>query len=75
MHKTVRVAMIGMGERGKQLMDPLLKMKDVQVVAVCDAYEDRTAAAAETVKKNAAAHRLCHRIIKKCFRTVTWTWR
>lgn len=51
MHKTVRVAMIGMGERGKQLMDPLLKMKDVQVVAVCDAYEDRTAAAAETVKK------------------------
>lgn len=43
--------MIGMGERGKQLMDPLLKMKDVQVVAVCDAYEDRTAAAAETVKK------------------------
>ncbi len=50
MHKTVRVAMIGMGERGKQLMDPLLKMKDVQVVAVCDAYEDRTAAAAETVK-------------------------
>ena len=51
MHKTVRVAMIGMGERGKQLMDPLLKMKDVQVVAVCDAYEYRTAAAAETVKK------------------------
>ena len=51
MHKTVRVAMIGMGERGKQLMDPLLKMKDVQVVAVCDAYEDRTASAAETVKK------------------------
>lgn len=51
MHKTVRVAMIGMGERGKQLMDPLLKMKDVQVVAVCDAYEDRTAAAAEMVKK------------------------
>lgn len=51
MHKTVRVAMIGMGERGKQLMDPLLKMKDVQVVAVCDAYEDRTAATAETVKK------------------------
>lgn len=51
MHKTVRVAMIGMGERGKQLMDPLLKMKDIQVVAVCDAYEDRTAAAAETVKK------------------------
>lgn len=51
MQKTIRVAMIGMGERGKQLMDPLLKMDDVQVTAVCDAYEDRTKAAAETVEK------------------------
>ena len=51
MQKTIRVAMIGMGERGKQLMEPLLKMEDVQVVAVCDAYEDRTKAAAEAVKK------------------------
>ena len=51
MQNTIRVAMIGMGERGKQLMEPLLKMEDVQVVAVCDAYEDRTKAAAEAVKK------------------------
>lgn len=51
MQKTIRVAMIGMGERGKQLMEPLLKMEDVQVVAVCDTYEDRTKAAAEAVKK------------------------
>ena len=51
MQKTIRIAMIGMGERGKQLMEPLLKMEDVQVVAVCDAYEDRTKAAAEAVKK------------------------
>lgn len=51
MQNTIRVAMIGMGERGQQLMEPLLKMEDVQVVAVCDAYEDRTKAAAEAVKK------------------------
>ncbi len=43
--------MIGMGERGKQLMEPLLKMKDVKIVAVCDAYEDRTKAAAQAVEK------------------------
>lgn len=49
--KTVKVAMIGMGERGKQLMEPLLKMEDVTVTAVCDAYEDRTVAAAQTVEK------------------------
>ena len=42
--------MIGMGERGKQLMEPLLKMKDVKIVAVCDAYEDRTKAAAQAVE-------------------------
>ncbi len=51
MHKIIRIAMIGMGERGKQLLEPLLKMKDVRVTAVCDAYEDRTAAAGEMVKK------------------------
>lgn len=49
--KTVKVAMIGMGERGKQLMEPLLKMEDVTVTAVCDAYEDRVTAAAQTVEK------------------------
>lgn len=49
--KMIRVAMIGMGERGKQLMEPLLKMEDVTVTAVCDAYEDRTSAAAKTVEK------------------------
>lgn len=43
--------MIGMGERGKQLMKPLLKMEDVTVTAVCDAYEDRVTAAAQTVEK------------------------
>lgn len=49
--KTVKVAMIGMGERGKQLMEPLLKMEDVTVTAVCDAYEDRVTAAVQTVEK------------------------
>lgn len=43
--------MIGMGERGKQLMEPLLKMEDVTVTAVCDAYEDRVTAAVQTVEK------------------------
>ena len=54
MHKTIRIAMIGMGERGKQLLEPLLKMKDVRVTAVCDAYEDRTAAAGERLSKSFA---------------------
>lgn len=51
MKKTLNVAMIGMGQRGGQLMEPLLKMDDVKVVAVCDGYEDRTEEAAKTVEK------------------------
>lgn len=51
MKKIINVAMIGMGQRGDQLMDPLLKMDDVRVVAVCDGYEDRTDEAAKTVEK------------------------
>lgn len=51
MKKIINVAMIGMGQRGGQLMDPLLKMDDVRVVAVCDGYEDRTEEAAKTVEK------------------------
>lgn len=49
MEKKINVAMIGMGERGKQLMDTLLKMDDVCIAAVCDAYEDRTQSAAKIV--------------------------
>lgn len=51
MKKIINVAMIGMGQRGGQLMEPLLKMDDVKVVAVCDGYEDRTEEAAKTVEK------------------------
>lgn len=51
MKKIINVAMIGMGQRGGQLMDPLLKMDDVRVVAVCDGYEDRTEEAAKNVEK------------------------
>ncbi|MGN0523400.1 MAG: Gfo/Idh/MocA family protein [Eubacterium sp.] len=49
MEKVIKVGVIGLGQRGMQLIEPMLKMNDVQVVAVCDAYEDRTENAAKTV--------------------------
>ena len=49
MEKVIKVGVVGLGQRGMQLIEPMLKMKDVQVVAVCDAYEDRTENAAKTV--------------------------
>lgn len=36
---------IGTGERGKFLMDKFLQQKDVQVAAVCDVFDERTAEA------------------------------
>lgn len=39
----MRFAVIGEGNRGQGLSDLLLIMKDVQIVAACDVYEDRVA--------------------------------
>lgn len=37
----VNIGVIGLGGRGQSMIDPLLKMDDVNVVAVCDKYADR----------------------------------
>lgn len=38
----VRLGMIGLGGRGLGLLDQaILRMKDIEIVAVCDVYEDR----------------------------------
>lgn len=49
MEKIIKVAVIGLGQRGMQLIEPMLKMNDVQIIAVCDAYDDRTEHACKTV--------------------------
>lgn len=45
----IKVAVIGLGQRGMQLIEPMLKMNDVQIIAVCDAYDDRAEHACKTV--------------------------
>lgn len=48
--ETVRFGVIGLGCRGTSILkDILLQMPDVAVVAVCDAYADRTEQAADLV--------------------------
>ena len=44
-----RVAVIGLGERGKQLLEVLLRMEDVRITALCDVYGDRIDHAARMV--------------------------
>lgn len=49
MEKIVKVAVIGLGQRGMQLIEPMLKMNDVQIIAVCDTYDDRVENACRTI--------------------------
>lgn len=42
MKSKIRLAFVGYGQRGKGILEKLLNMSDVEVVAVCDKYEDRT---------------------------------
>lgn len=51
MKKTVKTALIGMGQRGNQLMEPLLQMDDVEVIGVSDTYKDRVDQAVSAVIK------------------------
>ena len=49
----INACVIGLGNRGSFLLKTvLLNNPDVSVVAVCDLYEDRVAAAQQTVKEH-----------------------
>ncbi|HIT53000.1 MAG TPA: Gfo/Idh/MocA family oxidoreductase [Candidatus Fimivicinus intestinavium] len=51
MSPKIRLAVIGLGERGKQLLEVLLHMEDVQIAALCDVYGDRIEHAARMVEQ------------------------
>ncbi len=51
MSQKTRVAVIGLGERGKQLLEVLLRMEDIQVAALCDVYCDRIEHAVHMVEE------------------------
>ena len=39
--KKIKLGVIGIGNRGKAMMKTFLAIKDYDIVAVCDVYEDR----------------------------------
>lgn len=52
MKKTIKVGWIGLGMRGTWLLQLIIRnMKDVEITAVCDLYEDRAEHAAELVEQ------------------------
>src|SRR5690606_22943556 len=52
MKNKVNIGMIGLGNRGSGLLkEIILQMDDIEVLAVCDLYEDRREAAANLVEE------------------------
>lgn len=49
--KTVRLGVIGLGNRGILQTETLLQMPDIEIVAVCDVYEDRVQKGIDLVQK------------------------
>ena len=60
MKETINIGVIGFGHRGLGLLESvMLPREEVQVLAVCDRYEDRRAKAAEAVYKSRGSKPLC----------------
>lgn len=52
MQDKLKIGIVGLGERGYSLLSyVILEMDDIEVVAVCDKYEDRQKRAAESIEK------------------------
>ena len=47
----VRIIFVGLGKRGQFLLGELCRMDDVDIVGVCDVYEDRTEKGKQTVEE------------------------
>jgi len=66
MGKTVKVGYIGLGRRGLGVLKRnVAKMKDVEVVAVCDIYDDRLEAAREAVLERSGKEPILTKDYKK----------
>lgn len=51
MKNNVKVGVIGLGARGAGMIETAMAVDGVEVIGVCDSYEDRAVSAADTVEK------------------------
>ena len=52
MKERLKIGVIGLGSRGFGIVcDPMLPMEDVDIIGVCDLYEDRLKKAADLIEK------------------------
>ncbi len=64
---TLKVGVVGHGNRGAGLLRMVAKMKDVEVLAVCDKYQDRAESAARSVKNITKKEPLCFTDYREIF--------
>ena len=55
----IKAGIVGLGGRGIGLLKQLVKMKDVEFLAVCDLYEDRIHQGAEIIRKSNGNEPFC----------------
>ena len=53
--RTIRAGVIGLGNRSKEQIRCLVAMADVEVVVVCDVYEDRVKATQDAIESQKGA--------------------
>ena len=64
-NERVRIAFIGVGNRGDQVLDAFLKHPDAQIVAVCDAYEPYRRFAAQKVGSDCAQYADYRKVLER----------
>ena len=62
--ENIKIGYIGLGCRGKDLLENIVLAQKEQVVAVCDVYEDRAREGAKVVEAAGRRHLLYLPIIK-----------
>src|SRR5205809_3190159 len=64
-NERVRLGVIGVGNRGDQLLDALLVHKDCEIAALCDVYEPYLEAAQKKVGGKATLHHDFRKLIEQ----------
>lgn len=64
-HDRIRLGVIGVGNRGDQLLDAFLIHKDCEIAALCDVYEPYLVAAQKKVGGKATVHHDFRRLIEQ----------
>lgn len=63
--ETIRIGIVGLGQRGSSMCDTFLAFKNVEVTAICDKYADRVAAVSQKIQEKREKEPSCYTDFKK----------